>query len=147
MSVLPGSRSRRAVALTATLVGLALVGTGCSGGSDESSSSTAPSPESVTVPMNDALAGLDIVAEGGNAAAAAAADSDFDTALTAYDQMHSEWERVEGTVKATDPDAYESMETAQGLMRDGIEVDNADRVEQGAVDQRDAITVFIDENR
>ena len=43
--------------------------------------------------------------------------------------------------------SYEAIETAQGLMRDGIESDNADRVGQGGRDQNDAITSFTDGNR
>ncbi|MSO86198.1 MAG: hypothetical protein EXQ71_01600 [Acidimicrobiia bacterium] len=128
---------------------IAGVSAGCSQGSTDAVESTVatPAPESVTVPMVDALAGLAAVDDGGTAAVVAATAGEYDAALVAYEQMHSEWEKVEGTVKDTDPDAYEAIETAQGLMRDGIESDNADRVGQGAVDQSDAITSFTDGNR
>ena len=149
MSAFPRLRSLRSVALAAALMSIAGVSAGCAPGSDETVESTVatPAPESVTVPMVDALAGLAAVDEAGAAAVAAATAGDYDAALVAYDQMHGEWEKVEGTVKDTDPGAYEAIETAQGLMRDGIESDNADRVGQGGRDQNDAITSFTDGNR
>ena len=44
---------------------------------------------------------------------------------------------IEGTIKDTDPDIYERIETAQGLIKDGAENDNAERIQQGADDQAD----------
>ena len=37
------------------------------------------------------------------------------------------WEEIEGTIKDTDRDLYERIETAQGLIKDGAENENAER--------------------
>jgi hypothetical protein len=56
------------------------------------------------------------------------------------------WEEVEGTVKATDRDLYESIETAQGLIKDGGESEDAERVSTGVADQEAAISSFVEAN-
>lgn len=104
------------------------------------------SPEDHKASMEDVLAGLPDIKAAGEAAAAAAADGDFDTALSEYDKLHEVWEEVEGTIKDTDRDAYEAIETAQGLIKDGAENENADRVSQGADDQGAAIDAFVEAN-
>ena len=104
------------------------------------------SPEDHKASMADVLAGLPDIKSAGDAAATAAADGDFDTALSEYDDLHEVWEEVEGTIKDTDRDAYEAIETAQGLIKDGAENENADRVSQGAEDQGAAIDAFVEAN-
>ena len=49
-------------------------------------------------------------------------------------------------MKDTDDDTYEAIETAQGLIKDGAENENAERVRQGADDQAEAIDAFIAAN-
>jgi hypothetical protein len=117
-------------------------------GSSERTTTTAGagSPEDHKASMEDVLAGLPDIKAAGEAAAAAAADGDFDTALSEYDDLHEVWEEVEGTIKDTDLDAYEAIETAQGLIKDGAENENADRVSQGADDQGAAIDAFVEAN-
>ncbi len=140
---------RRAAAL-ATVAVLPLAALAACGGDDssasEDSSSTTLSPESVTVPMSQVVTELPKIADQGDEAAAAAADGDFDKATDVYDDMHEAWEEVEGTVKNTDPDAYEAIETAQGLIADGADTKKSDRVQTGADDQREAIDAFVAAN-
>ena len=54
--------------------------------------------------------------------------------------------RWRGTVKATDPDLYEAIETAQSLIKDGGETENATRVATGVLGQAEAVATFIGEN-
>lgn len=123
----------------------------CGDDGDTSSESTttttgAGSPEEHKASMEEVLAGLPTIKEAGAAAATAAAADDFETALAAYEEMHEVWEEVEGTIKDTDPDTYEAIERAQGLIKDGAENDNAERVSQGAEDQATVIDAFIEAN-
>jgi hypothetical protein len=141
--------ARRTTALLAVLVlGLgALAACGDdSTSSGDTTTTAAGTPEDHEAPIEEVLAGLPTIKEAGSAAATAAADGDFDAALAKYEEMHEVWEEVEGTIKATDLDAYEAIETAQGLIKDGAESENAERVSQGADDQAAAIDAFISAN-
>ncbi len=126
-------------------VGLLSVGSLAACGDDSKSDDTSDSvaPEDVKVPMDQVLAGLPEIVEHGNAAAGAANSGDFATAAKEYDELHEAWEAIEGTIKDTDLDTYEAMETAQGLIKDGADHKNAERVQQGADDQADAANAFI----
>jgi ABC-type glycerol-3-phosphate transport system substrate-binding protein len=106
----------------------------------------AGSPEEHKAPMEEVLAGLSTIQQAGEAAATAAEDGDFETALAEYEELHEVWEEVEGTIKDTDPDAYEAIETANGLIKDGAENENADRVRQGADDLAAEIDAFVEAN-
>jgi hypothetical protein len=137
-------RRRSAASSAALLLGLAAVLAACgSDGSPAASTTSTESPESVTVPMSEVLAGLPALSMAGTAASKQAAAGDFDAALDTYQELHEGWEKVEGTVKDTDPDLYEAIETAQGLIHDGADNKNADRVATGADDQATAIDSFI----
>jgi hypothetical protein len=137
--------ARRALALSA----VALIGLGslaaCGDDSDDKADDTAEemAPEDIKVSMAEVLAGLPQVVEHGDAAASAAATGDYTKALSEYEELHEIWEGIEGTVKDTDRDAYEAMETAQGLIKDGAQNDNAERIQQGADDQREAVDAFV----
>ena len=104
-------------------------------------------PEDIKAPMSEVVAKLPTMVDGGDAAKAAAADGDFDKAAKEFDELHEVWEEVEGTVKSTDPDIYERIETAQGLIKDGAETKKADRVATGAADQAAAVQDFIAANQ
>jgi len=135
-----------AVATAVAVLGLTgLTACGSDDGGDDASDVTG-SPEDVKAPMEEVLAKLPTIVTAGSAAADAATAGDFDTAAAKYDELHEVWEEVEGTIKDTDPDAYEAIETAQGLINDGAENENADRVVQGASDQAAAIESFIAAN-
>ncbi len=140
---------RRAVAIASVAL-LGMLGAACGDDADDgagaTTTSTTLSPEDVKVPLADVVAGLPALESGGADAATAAAAGDFQAAIDAYDALHELWEGIEGTLKDTDPDAYEAIETAQGLMRDGAENENAGRVADGAADQAAAIQAFIAAN-
>lgn len=133
---------RRALAMSS--IGLLALGGLAACGDDSKSDDTSDSiaPEDVKVPMDQVLNGLPEIVQHGNAAAAAANSGDFTTAGTEYDELHEGWEAIEGTIKDTDIDTYEAMETAQGLIKDGADHKNAERVQQGADDQADAAGAF-----
>ena len=133
---------RRALALTAVAAaGLGLLGA-CGddddGGAIESSEDGG-APEDVKAPMSEVLAGLPELKEHGTRAAALGATADYQGALDEYEELHELWEEIEGTIKDTDRDIYERIETAQGLIKDGAENDNAERIQQGADDQAAAV--------
>jgi hypothetical protein len=135
---------RRASALATAVVLLGLGVAACGSDDDSSdSTSTTVSPEDVKAPMEEVLAGLPAVVTAAEEAATAAADDDFDAASAAYDEAHETWESVEGTIKDTDPDAYEAIETGLGLIADGAENEDAERVAQGAEDLGTAVESFI----
>lgn len=136
---------RRAVAIASVAL-LGMLGAACGDDADDGAGATTLSPEDIKVPLADVVAGLPALESGGAAAATAAAAGDFQAAIDAYDALHELWEGIEGTLKDTDPDAYEAIETAQGLMRDGAENENAERVADGAADQAAAIQAFIAAN-
>jgi hypothetical protein len=97
---------RRTVALLA-LVALSLGAlAACGDDSSSGGTTTTGAPEEQQAPMDEVLAGLPTIKQAGTAAATAAADGDFDAALAKFDELHEVWEEVEGTIKATDTDAY-----------------------------------------
>jgi outer membrane murein-binding lipoprotein Lpp len=97
----------------------------------------------VEIPIEEVLAGLPAIVAAGEAADEAAQAGDFDAVLAEYEELHEVWEEVEGTIKATDRDHYEAIETAQSLIKDGGENEDADRVATGVADQAAAIDSFI----
>jgi Ribonuclease G/E len=117
--------------------------------SDDSSGETTSeqTPEDVKAPISEVLTKLPTMVEGGDKAKTAAADGDFEAAAEEFDELHEVWEEVEGTVKDRDADLYEQIETAQGLIKDGAESKNAERVATGADDQAAAVQQFIDANQ
>jgi hypothetical protein len=139
--------ARPAVRRAAALVALAALGLGglAACGNDGSSSSTTTSqvPEDVRASMADVLAGLPQIVVLGNKAASEGQVGAFDDANDETGRIEDVWKTVEGTVKATDVDTYEKIETAQGLIKDGAQAHNAERIQQGAQDQSDAVDAFI----
>lgn len=145
------SPRRRATGLAfAGLVGLGSLLAAC--GDDDKADTSAEAteaagpPEDVKVPMAEVLAGLPVMLAAADAADVAAADGDFDAVLAHFEELHEVWEDVEGTVKATDRDLYEAIETAQSLIKDGGENEDAERVATGVADQADAVGSFIEGN-
>ena len=140
-------RGFRLVAAMACLLAGATFVAACG---DDDSPEAAPSeqttPEDVKAPMSEVLAKLPTMVSEGNEAKSAAAEGDFDTAATKYEELHEIWEEIEGTVKDTDADIYEQIETAQGLIKDGAENKNSERVATGADDQAAAVQQFVDAN-
>ena len=130
--------------LAAAAVGLlALGGLAACGDDDDAGTDTqTTSPEDVKAPMSEVLAGLPQLVDHANAAASAGAIGDYTKALAEYEELHEVWEEIEGTIKDTDLDIYERIETAQGLIKDGAENDNAERIQQGADDQKAAVDEF-----
>lgn len=117
-------------------------------GSDDATTSTTTSTTAASgyeeIPMADVLVALPAMLAAGEAADAAAAAGHFDEVLTEYDVMHEVWEEVEGTIKATDRDLYEEIETAQSLVTDGGETENEQRVATGVRDQATAVEAFVE---
>jgi hypothetical protein len=136
--------ARRALALTAVaLLGVgSLAACGDDSGRSDDDASDEVAPEDVKVSMAEVLAGLPAILEHADAAASAGASGDYTTAEHEYEELHEVWEGIEGTIKDTDLDAYEAIETAQGLIKDGATHDNAERIQQGADDQRAAVEAF-----
>ena len=124
MSRTISSRSRRDgfrfVAVLSCLVVAAVSFVACSDDSSGDSESS-KTPEDIKAPMSEAA--------------------------KEFDELHEVWEGVEGTVKSTDSDIYERIETAQGLIKDGAETKKADRVATGAADQAAAVQDFIAANQ
>ena len=141
---MPRPTLRRLVALTG-VVALGLGALGACGddddaGSDDGAASSTTGYE--LVPMSEVLAGLPTLVEHGTKAASLGNTGDFTGALAEYEELHELWEEIEGTVKDTDRDLYERFETAQGLIKDGAENDDAERIQQGADDQAAAAAEF-----
>lgn len=141
------SPRRAAAVLAASLLAVApLAACGGDDDGDDAATSSTVSPESVRVPMSEVLAGLPKIVQHANAAAAAANTGDYTTALAESDALHVIWLSIEGTIKATDQDTYIRSEDAQGLIKDGAEHDNAERIQQGADDQSEAAAEFLAAN-
>jgi len=143
-------RPRRGIRLLAVLVSLLTASVfvaACSDDSSSGDSSSEQAPEDVKAPMAAVLTKLPTMVELGDKAKGAASDGDFDAASDEYEELHEIWEEVEGTVKDTDADLYERIETAQGLIKDGAESKNAERVASGADAQATAVRQFVDANQ
>jgi hypothetical protein len=146
MSRRPSTRRAAGLAAVALLAvtGLAACGDDDKGSDDASDEVT---PEDVQVPMSEVLAGLPGMVDHGHAAASAGATGDYTKALHEFEELHETWEGIEGTIKETDADVYERIETAQGLIKDGAENENSERIQQGADDQAAAAGEFTAANR
>lgn len=148
---LPRRRQRRprrlATVSLVLLVASALVISACGSdaSSDKSSKQTpsTPIPESVKLPLDQVRAMLPGVVEKGNAAAAAMARNDAAKAKGEAHEMHEAWEKVEGTVKDKDPDAYVSLEDAQTRIENAVEDGRAAEARAGAKDQADVVQTFL----
>jgi hypothetical protein len=153
-------RSRRVAAIIAPLVALGAVAA-CGGDNSGASTTTAPGvsggsavssatassalrPEDVIAPLAEVRAKLPALVSLGNAAKGQAASGDFEAAGDTLENLENLWFEVEGTVGDLDRNIYEAAETAQGLMRDGVDTEKADRVAQGADDQARVIQQFLD---
>jgi hypothetical protein len=140
--------------LCRTTAGLALSGValvagllaGC--GDDDGGGGAAETTEITSsyeeVPMADVLEQLPLMLAAGEVAATEAAAGDFDAVLDRYAELHEVWVGIEGTVKATDRDLYSAIETAQSLIKDGGENEDAGRVAIGVTDQADMIGIFVE---
>lgn len=136
------TRLRRALAV-GTLASL-LVGPAACGGDDEGSdTSTTLAPEYVKVPMSEVLAGIPQLVAHADAASSAAATGDYTTAQAEFAQLLDVWFTIEGTIKETDPEMYRRFETAQSLINNGAETDNAERIQIGADDQEAVADEFV----
>lgn len=138
---------RIAAASLALLAVLAFVAAACGSDSSSGNSSkdtpTTPIPESVKLPLSQVRAMLPGVVEKGNAAAAALAQNDAAKAKAEAHEMHEAWEKVEGTVKDKDPDAYISLEDAQTRIENAVEEGKAQEARAGAKDQADLVQTFL----
>lgn len=145
MMVTSPRRPRLWLAL-ALVLGVAPLLASC--GDDDSAASTTTSTTTESgyeeIPMADVLVALPAMVAAGEAADEAAAAGRFDEVLAEYDVMHEVWEEVEGTIKATDRDLYEQIETAQSLVTDGGETGNEQRVATGVSDQATAVDTFVE---
>ena len=139
-------RGFRLAAVLACLLAGATFVAACDDGSSGDAAPEQTTPEDVKAPMAQVLAKLPNMVQEGNEAKSAAAAGDFDRAATKFEELHEIWEEIEGTVKDTDADIYEQIETAQGLLKDGAENKNSERVATGAADQAAAVQRFIDAN-
>ena len=137
-------RRFRFAAVPACLLATVMFVAACDDGSSGKEKSEQTTPEDVKAPMSEVLTKLPTMVTEGNEAKTAAAEADFATATSKYEELHEIWEEVEGTVKAEDADIYERIETAQGLIKDGAENENASRVATGAADQATAVQQFIE---
>lgn len=138
----------RGIALVAAL-GIGSLLTACGSDATDGTSDTTEgtgTPEDVKLPIDEVLAKLPDILTRGDAAAAAADEGDFDVVLAEFDELHEVWEDVEGAILDADADVYEAIETAQGLIKDGGETENAERVALGVADQADAIGIFVEGN-
>ena len=68
----------------------------------------------------------------------------LEKAENAFESLQSVWFEVEGTVGDKSRSLYERIETAQGLISDGVQVKNVDRVVTGSSNQAAAIQEFMD---
>lgn len=138
-----GSRFVVVVAAAALLTG-ACGGKDDTGGTKGPATTTAPRPEDVIAPLTEVKLKLPALITLGNQAAAQAQAGDWETAGDTYDSLINVWFEVEGAVGDQDRDIYERAETAQGLISDGVDVKNVDRVATGAADQAAALQQFLD---
>ena len=145
---------RLAVLLVALLAALATLTACSSDGSPSSGAETSAqgsskgtaAPEHTQVPVSEVHAKAPQLIQLGKDAKDAAAAGKWDEAAGMPHEIEEVWEQVEGTIKALDPEVYEQIETAQGLIGDGIEAKKADRVAQGSQDQATAVQKFLTEH-
>jgi hypothetical protein len=79
----------------------------------------------------------------GNAVAAAADSGDFETAKQEADGIESIWNKIEGRIKAEDPDSYIAFEDAQAKITNGVADKKVADVKAGAEAQATQATEFL----
>ncbi|MCU1461345.1 MAG: hypothetical protein JWO37_1420 [Acidimicrobiales bacterium] len=125
------------VATLATMV--AVVAAGCSS-KPHASSTTAP--EDVRAPAADVAQGLRQIDSIATAAATAAA-GDKARAKQLDGQIEPVWARVEGTVKANEPDTYLALEDAFALLKNATDAGDSAKATQAAADVSKAVTAYV----
>lgn len=129
-----------AIALT---VAFAVLAGACGSSKSKGGGSTTVPPEKIQLPIEQVRTLLPTVVAHGNNAAAAASSGDFAAATKEADEIEETWEKVEGTVKARDANAYVGIEDAQARIRSGAKDHKADQVHEGAADQASLVDTFL----
>jgi hypothetical protein len=127
-------------------MGLAACG-GSDGRAEGSPQKPVTRPEDVIAPLAEVLSKLPALVELGNTVKTQAAAGDYGGASGTLESLENLWFEVEGAVGDSDRNAYEAIETAQGLLRDGVQTRKADRVAKGAADQATSIQQFLARSR
>jgi hypothetical protein len=124
------------VASLATMVGI--VAAGCSSRTHTSSTTA---PEDVRAPAADVAQGLRQIDTIATATATAAGDKARAKQLDG--QIEPVWARVEGTVKANEPDTYLALEDAFALLKNATDAGDPAKAKQAAADVSKAVTAYV----
>jgi hypothetical protein len=135
----------RAGRVVVAAVAVAALAMGCSDGSNAASAggsaATAPAPEDITTSPGAVLAGLQQIAT--IAAQVAAAGDAKVRASSLADQIEPVWQKIEGTIKAADQNAYLAFEDNFALITTGAESGDTAKVSQGVAGMARATSDYL----
>ena len=128
----------RRAATGIALVGLTLLGTGCSS-DDATTGPTTTAPEQKISSDADVAVGL---AKMGVSSAAVAAASNPAAAISADDELEPVWTAIEGTVRQNEPTLYADIEASLSLLAAGAKGDGT-KATTGADSMGTAIAAYV----
>ncbi len=117
---------------------------GCSSDSDSPSggaTTTAPAPESITTAPSATADGLRQIAV--VVAQIVAAGGTKEQATSLAEQIEPIWQKIEGTIKANDQNAYLAFEDSFALISTGAAAGDTAKVAQGATGVTTAIADYL----
>lgn len=127
-------------------VAFPVLAVGCSSSNDPPGGSgggtvSAPAPEAVTTAPAAVADGLRQIAT--VAAQVLAAGDTKATATSLAEQIEPIWQKIEGTIKATDQAAYLAFEDSFALISTGAQSGDSAKVSQGVVGVTKAMTDYL----
>lgn len=134
-------RATRAIALSLALA----IGVAACGGDDTSSDTTTTkvtSPEEHLASAAEVTAGLHDI-DAIVTSIATSVNADDGKAATIEPQIEEAWKRIEGTVKANDPNAYLTFEEAFGLVGTAIEQSDGPGATAAATRVSTAVSAYL----
>jgi dimeric dUTPase (all-alpha-NTP-PPase superfamily) len=136
-------RLMRTGAVAATAVGLVLLAGACS--SDDKTTatqSTSEAPEDVKAPAAEVTAGLKQIEEI-SAQVAKAVSSDKATASDLNEQIEPVWQKIEGTVKSNDSEAYITFEDSFAALGKAVDSGDSAKAQDAANTVATTATAYI----
>ncbi len=122
---------------------ISLTAVACSSDSKSaSSSSPAAVPEEQRASAAEVATGLAAL-KTITGSIASSAGTDKAAAQAAVDQIEPAWSKIEGTVKANNPDAYISFEDSFALLETAVKDGDAAKAQQGAGDVAKAADSYV----
>lgn len=132
----------RSGVVAGAVLGFVLVGAGCSDSTTSATSSSNQAPEDVKAPAAEVSTGLEQI-QGITGQMASAVGSDKAKAQDLNEQIEPTWEKIEGTVKANDSEAYITFEDSFAALGKAAESGDTAKAQEAATTVSNTVTAYL----